>query len=294
MSTIAVSDSFSRLQGCVKQTSSSSKNYLNRYVECDPAKSALSHARKEKLWKIASVAGLVAYTIIVALAAVLTGIFAPAYLPVAIAAAITLTPLAYQFFYVTLQKWSAQHASEAKIEEGVAKKLAKIPTSSDQVASLLMKMADKLPSLAHLRPAIARYQYWEEMSEKWLESGHALGKETVGVNQENAKNPDKIKEIRLESMDLREDSQIAKVRAAFLLHILRNPCLRGDENDNDLFSFKIIPPSERLLRAAFQDPSHDLLVNVKDAEKTTMSIQELMPLKINEVYDRLGKSLKGG
>lgn len=266
---------------------------LNRYVQVQPAELTKLHLRKEKIWNIAAMACLVAYVVLATCAFVASNILAPAWVPLILAVIFTLSPVIYFSCYAKMKAMADDHAAKAIVEAGVARHLELLPTAPEKITRILsscginaknIKNIDKLKSLTDLRPVIARFQYWNEVSDTALAKYRKGRGMLLRVNVETAQDGKKIQALRKEALEQLESSQVAKVRSALQLKILQDPCLRGDENDNDFFSFQFPSIEERLVRKHFMDPSWDVIGVRKNKTKDLIGFEALVNRAPRDIF----------
>lgn len=102
------------------------------FIKIDPRKELKDHLWYGRLWKVAAVTTLVAYTALSVVAAIATGILAPIYLPIVMTVTILLADCAYNNVYDPINNKAKFHTSLAKINQGIVDQLKKISGKAKQ------------------------------------------------------------------------------------------------------------------------------------------------------------------
>lgn len=118
----------------------------SEYIKLDPRKEASDRLCSGRMWKIAALATLVAYTVLAIAATIAVGIYAPIYLPVILAGAIILADFFYNQVYTPLDNKSKLNYAFSKINQGITDELDKLDDKKDFLQARInfyTKYADK-------------------------------------------------------------------------------------------------------------------------------------------------------
>lgn len=118
------------------------------YIKSNPQKDLDHHLWRGRLWKVAAVATLVAYTILAVVATIATGVLTPIYLPITMTAALLIADCVYNKIYEPLNANAKYHRALAKVAQGIVHELGKL------------KGTDKRNYLK------ARYKYFEKYTKR--------------------------------------------------------------------------------------------------------------------------------
>lgn len=233
----------------------------NSQITAFPEEKAGNHDFWKIVCKIAAVAVLVIFTVLAALGVVLSSLYAPNYfLLVSVFVALT-TPTALNG-YAYIQSWANRYAVMADKARLISRELAALPSTSDEIRDKLKELGIE-PSIEDctiLRSAFARYNYLEaratEKQAKRLKKEEevkkiedalaryndleatAAEKQQKRVEQEEElkkeeekPSVEKLQEVQLEILKLREKVAFAHIRAAYLRGILANPMDRRTSDE---------------------------------------------------------------
>jgi len=268
-----------------KKPNFSEKNYLNRCVEIDPEKVGRSHAIKEKLWQVASIAAVVGFLVLAATAAVFTSLFFPAYIPLTAIVSISLIEPVYQI-YAKCRMKAENQGGLAREELGVAKEMNEIKKKGGEAAlNALRNMGisfyqiknhQQLKDTTPLINIVARFEFWRKRD---LE----LKQEIDKLLKEKPENPEILKANRINAYMMKQLAYFAKAKAAFYHGLALNPFYQG--NIDDICSFHSPALEDRYLEKEYENS--DKFIVFKDQTKGTIGMAEMDRLSLQDLSKRL-------
>lgn len=263
----------------------SEKNYLNRIVEIDPEKSGRSHARKEKLWQVASIALVVGFLIFAAGAAIATSLLFPTYIPLTALITLSLVEPVYQL-YAKCKFNADQHEGAAKEEFGVAKEMNTLKAKGIQgsldalrnigISTYQIKNFHQLKNMEPVIALAARYEFWRKREQE-------LNLEVTNLLKEKPENPEVVKSNRINAYMLKQLAYFSKAKAAYYYGLTLNPFQKAEIDD----IYTVHSPSleDRYLEKIY-DKSERFLV-FKDVKKSTIGMGEMDAISIPSLAQKI-------
>ena len=198
---------------------------LNPYVQMMPD---TSHETWATVWYVASIVTQVAFVIIVTVAILLTGIYDPVFLPVVTAFSLALIDdvLSFSENFTALSK---NESFLAELEGCVGKNLEMLPKTSAELHTYLAQILPplelpKIDKLEEMRPLLARYLGFRELTGKFTEESNTCLKN-------GELHPDKLDKMRLQALRMGEWALASKMFAAYFRTVLINPYFPHDYHD---------------------------------------------------------------
>ena len=267
----------------------SPKTYLQQCSE-DLAPAVISSFQtKSTLWQVASVATLVAFSVLAVSSFCAVGIFAPIYVPIAgLTAVLLLRPVnkAYKLF----ELWSDEaHARAEQLKDIKSHYLEISPLNSVQLQLNLQQKGIFLSTVEHspadlqtLKPLIARHQFWE---------GHVRDIQTKIQGKLNEAtrlttgNRAEIYELRCHALELEKQALEAKVKNAFISAVIRRPAFAG--TPEDIGTFSKLSAQERAIGNAVNTASVNEFFTFKRSGFAALTADEVKRLTVAELGTRL-------
>lgn len=270
---------------------SNPRSQIHSVMNLDPRKQLSSHELQATLWRVAAVASVVAFIAIGIGAIVALAILNPALLPFAI---IGLGSISYPASktYTHCKQKAMLRDSYAEIERKTVKELDRLDNLSDTSYNLQLYIAtpnwDQSEKTKELlsrinstfdrtyAPVLARFSYWEKVAKEAhdqietikediqnISSDIQENRSTLSENEVKSKN-DSINSLRKRMHEITElDEGPAKVKAAFMLYVLKHPLITDSEkNIEDFGSFDILNYEDRALLKEYE--SRNPLFSKKD------------------------------
>jgi len=267
--------------------------YLDRSVSLIDLKTAANHDWKQTLWTTASYVTLIAFYALAVSTFVTVGLFAPIYLPIAAFTAFCSISPALQIF-LKFQKIAEHEGRLAQQSRDFVEEHKKLPTTTSGLSTKLETMGIEqhqikgvaaTDDLTKLTPLIAQYEYWK----KEIDNQNNLAEAAKKVIHNEPDNVGQSNEYRLGAIEHRERALKAKIHAAFIHAVIRNPQFTGEMSD--LCTIKQISFEERALGDHFRDPKADefLIFNKSGVSPVTMS--EMNDIADNSLAQRMSLAM---
>jgi hypothetical protein len=210
-----------------------SKNYLDRCVE----EIRLSDVHAKQMDKYATIikvrTNFLAYGVFIPAAVtalVLTGIFAPVYIPLAMITIAWATDIVLRYFKRSMAKAEEIKESAQQVRD-IAKEYQAIQARSPyEIQDDLIELAPNVPAgqQGRFTPLLAHHNYWKNLQEKaatemqdQIQKARCTGKRMIKKRIEHYKNA-AIK---------RQEMLQAKVYRAFAIAVMNNPGFQGHSAD---------------------------------------------------------------
>ena len=263
----------------VNGSETSKTTYLDRSVSLIDLKTAANHDWKQTLWTTASYVTLIAFYALAVSTFVTVGLFAPIYLPIAAFTAFCSISPALQIF-LKFQKIAEHEGRLAQQSRDFVEEHKKLPTTSAELLTKLRTMGIErhqikgvasTDDLTKFTPLIAQYEYWRKEIDNQNNLAKRMTEAAQKVILDEPDNVAQINECRLGAIECQERALKAKIHAAFIHAVIRNPQFTGEMSD--LCTIKQISFEERALGDLFRDPKADefLIFNKSEISPVTMS-----------------------
>ena len=233
------------------------KTFLQHCEEELAPKLRASFEENAILWKVAAVATLVAFAVLVLSAFVATGLFAPLYIPlIGISSIILLSQITsiYQMFQSRAAQASERAEQLKEINDHYQTLDASTPAQLQEILDqkgirMIPGMQRNDPRLTTLKPLIARHLFWEGQTNSLQESAQEKLREAARLKQQNATgNREEIFQLRHEALEWENEALESKCKNAFINAVIRRPYYTGTLDD--LGSFTEFSGLERAVNAA--------------------------------------------
>jgi len=267
-----------------KPADKSKKNSLNRYVEIIPHEAYRSHKIKEKLYKTAAIATIIFFIAVSGIATVATGLLAPAYLPIAALAVLSLVDFVYKGYSFFAQNGAAegQQADEEKFVVAELKNLSK--KSEHEVLDVFHKagiMAYEIPkhpqvTQSKLLSLILRHNYWVKQEKD-------INDEIAKLRLEKSEDPQITKSTRLLIFNLEQQAQIAKIWSAYFYGITKNPQQQAELKN--ICQIQLTSVEDRYLNILYNNS--DPFIEFNDKSKAPIGASALNKMSVQELSKRL-------
>ena len=271
--------------------------YLDRSVSLIDLKTAANHDWKQTLWTTASYVTLIAFYALAVSTFVTVGLFAPIYLPIAAFTAFCSISPALQMF-LKFQKIAEHEGRLAQQSRDFVEEHKKLPTTTSGLSTKLETMGIEqhqikgvaaTDDLTKLTPLIAQYEYWRKEIDNQNNLAERMADAAQKVIFDEPDNVGQSNEYRLGAIEHRERALKAKIHAAFIHAVIRNPQFTGEMSD--LCTIKQISFEERALGDLFRDPKADefLIFNKSGVSPVTMS--EMNDIADNSLAQRMSLAM---
>jgi hypothetical protein len=270
----------------------SDKNYLNRYVTAKPAEDRDNYAWNESLWYIASIVVIVAYIAIAAVAHIVAALYFPNYVPVVFVTAVGLTPQALNLYWM-VYAYAQDNGTRKDTEAGVAYHLellsvqAEESLKKDQELNKALNMTYlESQDITTLLPALARHEYYRDLSEKLLIKANNQFKQVQEWTLEHPTEQDKILAGRCKYVEFRDDHRKAKAWQAYMRVVLKHSDLRPDFQD--ICTVHTPPLGERVVAHIFGDKvdANAFLIGPRSEMVTEDKMDEMTIEKLTKRLER--------
>jgi hypothetical protein len=275
---------------------SSNKTYLQQCVEDMDPSLLSSSEKKSTLWQVASIATLVAFTVLAVGGLALCAAYAPLYIPLVAITSAFLLKYAKQGAK-TLESWSEQARGRAEQLKEISKHYQALSSASRQLVqqALLEKgvawytipgMALNPAGVDTLKPLIARHTFWENRVKKLEEEKSGKLTEATKLAAKNYEaNKDTIYELRSEALEVEKIALESKVKNAFINAVIRRPDFKGTLEDMGTFS--PMSGQERAIANGTSPASATEFFTFKDGRTPTIAIDEVRRMGITDLAMRL-------
>lgn len=276
-------------QGDIMPVASLSPPVLSHYVSENPESAYFAHAYKEKLWLVAEVVTVVAFTGAATGAVVFTGLYAAAYVPVAIVGSLCGIQLSMPL-YLKVHNIKDAHKQLARVQKGVAEEFKKLNALSPEnyrkcfslrgLNSGNIEGFDKLKNgYEDLKPILARCLYWKNQKPLLLDEVEKLI--CIATRE---RDPRIRYEYRKCAYEFRDEAKRSTIREAFMHAILRKPHYQGELSN--ICDFYELSFDERVRGERFGDPETNLGIIFKAPGKNQITRDQLSNMHAVDLKSR--------
>lgn len=273
------------------------KNYLQHCVEELDMSDTL--AKKDDkyatAYKVAAYAVIGVFIVAAAAAVILTGIFAPVFVPVAMMSIICLTNPALALVKKLL--------SSSVVHEHAAKKTRDLKESYQDVQSRdtnggIEDLAPHVPQdqQGRLKPLLAHYNYWNRV--QWAYE------ELMNEKLQEARQPDQTESIEkvqnkkivnfTAAANLRHQALVAKISKAFIIAVMNNPSFNGTADDISSLKDFSVGTNEWAQHAIYRDlelDHGDDYLEFQNPEIPAISYREVNRLTAEELAESFKRAM---
>lgn len=245
------------------------------------------HAKESTLYRVAAIATVVAFSVIVGAAVVVTIIYAPLFIPLCLIYSVPALMVAKRVHHYFDHR-SELASDRANQLAGIKKNFEEIEDfAPEQIQQLLQqkkinyifRMRHNDPSFVTLKPLIARHTFWEN---------HVAGLEaqkqdfSSRANELESKNStrdkEKITALRNAALEVEKDALESKVKNAFINAVIRRFAFTGTLQD--LGTFSLLSSAEREINIQNNVPGANDLFTFKNGTTYTILYDEARDLDI--------------
>ena len=272
------------------------QTYLQQCSEDLQPGNLTSWQRKSTLYQVASVATLVAYTILAVGGLALSIFYAPIFVPVvAITSAFLLKFV--QNGASILEGLSGQARARADQIKQISEHFQTLSSSSTQQIqqtlqekgvqwSTIPGMTQDPSNLKTLNPLLARHLFWEKQIEKLEgQKKSKLSEASRLVAESEEKNQAEIYNLRSAALIIEKNLLESKIKNAFVNAVLRQPTFKGSLENVGTFS--PLSGQERAVGNAASSGSATKFFTFKNNTTPTLTFDEVKSLGISELALRL-------
>jgi hypothetical protein len=261
--------------------SQSKKNYLERCVEAFSPENESTLRTQERLWNVAAVATIVAFSVLAAGAFLAASIAFPIYLPVVAIGLLCLMGPVHQL-YKKFKENADEAGALAQQAIDIRKEYESLPESKFEIMQTLYKLGVPLykiddeairADVTKLKPVIAYYNYWKKQADELKEQCKETYDEAVKYAIMHPDDTKTIQELRNDAMALERNALIAKTNAAFMYGILKHP--QFSASFFDFAKFNLMSQGERVVAHKFQDPKADVFIQFNNPSAEPIRLADM-------------------
>lgn len=252
------------------------------------------HAKDSTMYRVAAIATVVAFSIIVGTAVIVTSIYFPLFLPLCLICSVPTL--------VVAKKVHAYFDHRSELASDRANQLAAIKRnfkeiedfSPEQIQQLLQqrkindifRLRHNDPSLVNLKPLIARHIFWEDHVARLQAQQKDFSNRAAELESKDASgNRDKIVELRNTALEVEKDALESKVKNAFINAVIRRFAFAGTQGD--LGTFSPLGGVERAALLQKNTPNANDLFTFKNGTSYTILYDEARNLDVYTLGTRI-------
>jgi hypothetical protein len=266
------------------QAPTQEKKYLDYCVEQIKEDTIKEFESNSSYYSNMAWASIIAYSVLAISAFVVTGVFAPVYVPIAGICAYLGANHVFKF-YKSRQQYSESTGAQAghlKTISNNHQNLAAV--TPDQLQWVLLRMGISwlnIPGMVQqpqdlntLKPLIARHQFWEGHVQGLEQKKQADLQEALRLATENyPENRAKIYDLRTDALEIDRQILEAKVKDAFVLAAIQRPTMTG--TIDSIGDFSNLSNQERVIGNAVGDITINKFFNFKNTSFAALTIDEV-------------------
>lgn len=277
-------------------SSSLNKTYLQQCIE-DLSPSNLSSLEwNSTLYRVASSATYVAFTVLAVGGIAAAAAFAPIYIPMIAISSILLLKFVQKGHDLLDEKADQARARAAQLKEIIRLHQQMSNMTLQQIQEALQQkgvqwfmipgMMFNPTNLETLKPLIARHSFWEGYIQKLEEKKqNKIDEAAKAIAKNYADNKDTIYDLHCETLEIEKNILEAKVKNAFINAVLRRPDHIGTLDD--LGSFSEVSGQERAMADAVSSTSLNDFFKFKKSAIPTIKVDEVRRMTISDLAMRL-------
>jgi len=199
-----------------------------------------SYSRNSTLWKVAAIATLVAFTVLLIGAFIATVLYSPVFIPIVGLSCLILIGQIKKI-YSLFDQWSyeaSERANQLSAIKGHYQSLnASTPAHIQQILrqkgiNSVSGMQVNDPNLMTLKPLIARHLFWEgRVTQLTQQKQEKIGLAIKLSNENFLENRDEIYELQSEALELERQALESRAKHVFINAVIRRPHFIGTSED---------------------------------------------------------------